>query len=313
MNILSEHHIRELYDQRVALEMLREGFLAYSAGEVQLPPAQQFRFENADGDCCIKSAWITGSSSFCLKVSTGFYQNSCHGLPASDGLTMVFSAQTGQPLALLNDHGWLTAMRTALAGRIAAELLLPAQVERIAVFGTGLQAELQLRQLLQLTPCHDVIVWGRRQEALDRFQDKLSDEHMRLVTTLSAEEAASNASLIVTATPSVSPLIRAEWIRPGTHITAIGADAPGKQELDAAILANAACILVDSVDQCSAYGELSHLPAANTAKKVLELGHLLRNRQQYHRAVRDITVADLTGLGVQDAQIAASILKQHTQ
>ncbi len=311
MKIIGENEIRSLYNQSDALEMLSTGFRAFSAGKVQLPPAQQFLFSNAAGDCCIKSAWTEGSSTFCVKISTGFYNNPSLGLPSNDGMNMVFSAETGQPLALLDDHGWLTGVRTALTGRIAGELLLPAQVERIVIFGTGLQAELQLRQLLELSSCRDVIVWGRSENALSGFRKRLSDKNIRLSTTLSAEEGARNASVIVTATPSATPLIRRNWIRPGTHITAVGADSPGKQELDAAVLADAGCILVDSVRQCSAYGELSHLQEElRPGKKVIELGNLLTDRSQYVRRDADITVADLTGLGVQDAQISASILKQ---
>ncbi|NIY48484.1 NAD(P)-binding domain-containing protein [Cedecea colo] len=311
MKIISEEQIRASFNQEDALEMLREGFRAFSAGQVQLPPAQQFMFRDATGDCCIKSAWKEGSSSFCVKISTGFYQNPSRGLPSNDGLNMVLSAETGQPLALLDDHGWLTGVRTALAGRIAAELLLPEKVDRIAIFGTGLQAELQLRQLVELTACRNIIVWGRSESALSGFRERLSDENLSLITTLSAEECARNASVIVTATPSATPLVRAEWVRPGTHITAVGADSPGKQELDAAILTAAACILVDSASQCGAYGELSHLQEEHRAgSKVIELGSLLTDNAQYVRRDTDITVADLTGLGVQDAQISASILKQ---
>lgn len=310
MRIIEQAVIQAHYHEADALEKLKEGFRAFSAGRVQLPPAQQFLFAQAGGDCCIKSAWMEGSESFCVKVSSGFYRNGDLGLPGNDGLNMLFSAQTGQPLALLNDHGWLTGMRTALAGRIAAELLLPERVEQIAIFGTGLQAELQLRQLLALTACRQVIICGRSENALVRIRQRLADCDINLITTLEAEQAARAASIIVTATPSSVPLLRREWIRPGTHITAVGADSPGKQELDAAIVGAAACVLVDSLTQCSSYGELSHLPAAQRTGKIIEIGSLLSDSTQYQRAAEAITVADLTGLGVQDAQISASILAQ---
>lgn len=311
MKIIGPEEIKALFDQNDALTRLKAGFEAFSAGRVQLPPAQQFAFAQAEGDCCIKSAWIEGSESFCVKISTGFYNNPSLGLPSNDGLNMVFSAQTGQPLVLLNDSGWLTGVRTALAGRIAAEMLLPKRVERIAIFGTGLQAELQLRQLLELTSCRDVIVWGRSEESLSRFREQLSDIDIQLVTTTSEKQAAIGASVIVTATPSTKPLVLADWVQPGTHITAVGADTPGKQELDAKLVAKANCIIADSLKQCAAYGELSHLPVEYRENaKVIELGSLLSDRSQYVRGEADITIADLTGLGVQDAQISASILAQ---
>lgn len=311
MKVISLEEIKTLFNQTDALTRLKAGFEAFSAGRVQLPPAQQFAFTQAEGDCCIKSAWIEGSDSFCVKISTGFYNNPSLGLPSNDGLSMVFSAQTGQPLVLLDDHGWLTGVRTALAGRIAAEMLLPERIERIAIFGTGLQAELQLRQLLELTPCRDVIVWGRSEASLARFREQVSNIDIQLITTTSEQQAASGAAVIVTATPSTVPLVLAEWVQPGAHITAVGADSPGKQELDAKLLAKADCIVADSLKQCGAYGELSRLPAdLRESKKVIELGCLLADRSQYVRSETDITLADLTGLGVQDAQISASILSQ---
>lgn len=311
MKIIGLEEIKTLFNQNDALTRLKAGFEAFSAGRVQLPPAQQFAFAQAEGDCCIKSAWIEGSECFCVKISTGFYNNPSHGLPSNDGLNMVFSAQTGQPLVLLDDHGWLTGVRTALAGRIAAEMLLPERVEQIAIFGTGLQAELQLRQLLELTPCREVIVWGRSDASLARFRKQLSDTDIKLVTTMREQQAASGASVIVTVTPSTEPLVLAEWVQPGTHITAVGADGPGKQELDAKLVAKADCIVADSLKQCGAYGEISHLPVDKCENaRVIELGSLLSDRSQYVRSEADITIADLTGLGVQDAQISASILSQ---
>lgn len=310
MKVIDENEIQALYQEADALKKLRAGFMAFSAGRVQMPPVQQFLFKQAEGDCCIKSAWVEGSDGFCVKISSGFYRNPAQGLPSNDGLVMLFSATTGQPQVLLNDHGWLTGVRTALAGRIAAELLLPAKVDKIAIFGTGLQAELQLRQLLALTACRQVTVWGRSDAALARFRDALSGLSIELSTTLNAEDAARGASVIVTATPSTTPLIHAEWISPGTHITAVGADSPGKQELDGALVASAHCVLVDSVKQCRAYGELSHHQGDATSQRVIEIGELLASPGAYKRDPEHITIADLTGLGVQDAQIAASILAQ---
>lgn len=309
MKVLSEPEIRALYQENPALEKLKAGFIAWSEGRVQMPPVQQFLFDEAGGDCCVKSAWVTGGDSFSVKISTGFYRNPQLGLASNDGLIMLLSAVTGQPRVLLNDHGWLTAMRTALAGRIAAEILMPARVERISIIGTGLQAELQLRQLLNVTSCRSVMVWGRSAASLECFLQKVSDLDANIQVTQDAEIAARDSQLIVTATPSTLPLIQKAWIAPGTHITAVGADAPGKQELDPSLLKMAQCIMVDSASQCRAYGELSRVES--TVKlRVHEIGTLLDQPELYQRNEADITIADLTGLGVQDLQIALSILEQ---
>ncbi|QGY32455.1 ornithine cyclodeaminase family protein [Pantoea cypripedii] len=309
MKVLSELEIRALYHEENALAKVREGFLAWSRGHVQMPPVQQFLFDEAGGDCCIKSAWISGSDSFSVKISTGFYRNPQRGLASNDGLIMLLSAVTGQPQVLLSDHGWLTAMRTALAGRIVAGYLMPARVERIAIFGAGLQAELQLRQLLKITSCRRVMVWGRSTSSLERFLQSVSDLDADIRVTQDAETAARGSQLIVTATPSTTPLIHRSWIAPGAHITAVGADAPGKQELDASLLEAAQCVMVDSATQCRAYGELSQVDR-ELPLRVIEIGTLLAHPGLYQRKDDDITVADLTGLGVQDLQIALSILEQ---
>lgn len=309
MNVLSEAEIRATYQESHALEKLKAGFIAWSEGRVQMPPVQQFLFDEAGGDCCIKSAWITGGDSFSVKISTGFYRNPQLGFASNDGLIMLLSAVTGQPRVLLNDHGWLTAMRTALAGRIAAEILMPARVDRIGIFGTGLQAELQLRQLLSITSCRSVMVWGRSTASLESFLQRVSDLDADIQVTQDAEVASRGSQLIVTATPSTLPLIRKMWITPGTHITAVGADTPGKQELDPGLVEIAQCILVDSASQCHAYGELSHADSV-VRSRVHEVGALLARTEPYQRKDADITIADLTGLGVQDLQIALSIQEQ---
>ncbi|WPO97954.1 ornithine cyclodeaminase family protein [Pseudomonas sp. HR96] len=293
-------------DPAEAAEQIRLGFIAYSQGRVKVPPVQNFVFAPANGDCCVKSAWVEGSDSFTVKISTGFYDNPTRGLPSNDGLMLVLSALTGQPLALLQDEGWLTGLRTALAGQIVARALAPAQVEAIGIFGTGSQARLQLEHLLPVTDCRHVLVWGRHDEALHRYREFAEGLGLRVTTTRHAEEVARQANLIVTTTPSREALLQRQWLRPGSHITAVGADSPGKQELDAQLVAAAEVIVVDSIAQCSLYGEVSHALKAGLIERsrLLELGQLLAGEGQGRRDDRQITLADLTGVAVQDAQIA---------
>ncbi len=292
-----------------AIRSLEEGFIAYSRGEVQSPPVQQFTFAEVDGDCCIKSAWVDQSDYFAVKISTGFYQNPSQGLASNNGLIMLISAKTGQPVALLHDHGWLTAMRTAIAGRIVARLLMPEKIHAIGIYGTGLQAQLQLRQLLEITDCRDVIVWGRSQQSLEVMQENIRDTNVSFTGTTLAERVAREANMIVTATPSHKPLINSSWITPGTHITAVGADSPGKQELAVTLPGKAKLIVVDSIKQCRQYGEVSHALKAGliAGQHLIELGALLES-DRFERHQQDITLADLTGLGIQDLQIARSLM-----
>jgi ornithine cyclodeaminase len=241
-----------------------------------------------------------------VRVSAGFYSNPEKGLPSNDGVTLVFSSLTGAPVAMLSDGGWLTGMRTALAGQIVAKALAPAHVTGIGIIGTGEQARLQLEQLMSVTPCRQLTVWGRRPEPLQHYRTFAQALGFEVVTTLDAREVALNSNLIITATPSRQAIIASEWIKPGTHITAVGADGPGKQELDRQLVARAGRIFVDSVQQCSQYGEVAGALQAGLIREtdLIELGKILAGISAGRQDDQQITLADLTGVAIQDTQIA---------
>jgi ornithine cyclodeaminase len=311
VKIWTKDEIIARFNMERAVRMVEEGFVAYSRKTVQVLPVQNFQFDAANGDCCVKSAYVDGAAAFAVKVSTGFYDNPKQGLPSNNGLIVLFSATTGEPVALLQDEGWLTCVRTALAGQLAARLLAPREVRGIGIIGSGEQARLQLDYLQPVTSCRDVFVWGPSTKNRGLFVEEMSARGFNVRAMDSAQAVAANANLIVTTTPSRAPLLRSDWIRNGTHITAVGADSAGKQELDPAIVARAGVVVVDSIDQCSKYGEISHALSAGLINKeqLLELGALLdagrRGRDDTDPA--QITVADLTGVAVQDVQIAASV------
>ena len=310
MKVFGKQQIISQLDLELAVKRLEEGFIAFSNGKVQVPPVQAFSFAEANGDCCVKSAYVQGSDTFTVKISTGFYDNPAKGLESNDGLMMVLSATTGQPLALLQDEGWLTCIRTALTGRIAARLLAPRHVKAIGILGAGMQARMQLEHLQAVTDCREVVVWGRDDAELQAYQSFASALGYEVQKTRNPEDLARAANLIVCATPSREPLIKSEWVQPGTHITAVGADAPGKQELDAALVARADRIVVDSLYQCSQYGEISHALKAGLIRdsQLAELGALLAGRAQGRDYDEQITLVDLTGVAVQDAQISSCAL-----
>ncbi|MGR3843508.1 ornithine cyclodeaminase family protein [Serratia marcescens] len=310
MRILNRQQILAAFDAETITPLLKQGFIAYSQQRVQQPPAQHFLFEQAAGDCCIKSAWLEGDELFVVKISTGFYRNAEHGLPSNQGLMMAFSAQTGEPRALLQDEGWLTALRTALAGRIAADLCAPPHIQAIGMVGTGLQARLQLQCLKPVTDCREVWVWGRNELALAAYRRDVEAEGFRVRVTQDAAELAAHCQLIVTTTPSREPILQAADIRPGTHITAVGADAPGKQELATELVARADALLVDALAQCTDYGEIATAYRQHKliSTPIVEMGAALAQGGRVRREPHHITIADLTGLAIQDLQIAKGVL-----
>lgn len=310
MNIYSLAQITQSLNLQTAASLIAEGFIAYSQENVQSPPVQSFQFTSSNGDCCVKSAWIRDEETFSVRISAGFYDNPAKGLSSNNGVTLVFSSTTGQPLALLKDGGWLTSMRTALAGQLVARAMAPANVTGIGIVGTGDQARMQLEQLTSVTICRRLTVYGRNLKNLERYRLYAESLGFDVVTTQDAKQVASNSNLIVTATNSREAIIASDWVKPGTHITAIGADGPGKQELDERIFAQASTIVVDSVAQCSQYGEVSAALKAGLIQKtnLISLGSVLAGYAIGRHDDSQITVADLTGLGVQDNQIAKAVL-----
>ena len=301
--------IKEVCSNLDFSEAIKEGFVAYSKGEVVVPPVGELSFELPPGDTHIKYGYIKNDDCFVIKIASGFYQNPQLGLSSNSGLMLLFSQQTGMLKSILLDEGYLTDVRTAVAGQIAAELLGPREVEGIGVYGTGIQARMQVEYLRRVTSCRKLMVWGRSRENLDRYCHDMERLGFDVTPSLDQADVAAACNLLVTTTPSQEPLIDAAMVRPGTHITAMGADTPFKQELDPAILTRAQRVVADSISQCRERGEIHHAlkTGAIVADKVEELGNLLNQDKEVVREDSDITVVDLTGVAVQDIVIAKGV------
>jgi len=276
-----------------------------------IPPVAELAFVKPPGDVHIKYGYLQGGESYVVKIASGFYDNPQRGLPSSQGLMLLFSQQTGQLQAVLLDEGTLTDARTGAAGAVAAKYLAPERVEAIGIVGTGTQARCQLDALRSVTDCRCLRVWGRREDAV---MGLMADARQmgytpQAVTDLHA--LASQSDLLVTTTPSSEPLLRADWITPGTHITAVGADTAEKQELDASILARAHRVVADSVSQCMVRGEIYQAARSGVldAASVVELGDVIAGRAPGRSGADEITVADLTGVAVQDLAIARAVFQ----
>jgi len=286
-----------------------EGCVAYSQGKVVVPPVGELIFEDPPGDVHIKYGFIKGDDYFVIKVASGFYGNLDLGIPPYDGLMLVFSQKTAQLVCILLDECYLTNVRTAAAGAVVARYLAPSSVERIGVFGAGVQGRMQVEALLPIVDCRDVVVWGTDDAELDLYREAMDGYGLTIETTLTGDESPATCNLIVTATPSHTPLLRAEQIRKGTHITAMGSDTQGKNELDPAILAKADLVVADSIEQCRVRGEIYHALEAGVLQDgdAVELGAVIADPALRRRDDTQITVADLTGVAVQDIQISKAV------
>ena len=294
------------------LPLIEEGFVAYSRGRAVVPPVGELVFDDPPGDVHIKYGYIRGGKVYVIKIASGFPGNPRLGLPSGDGLMLVFDQKTGTLLAVLLDEGYLTNVRTAAAGAVVAKYLAPRRVTAVGVLGAGVQGRMQLDMLRRVRSFDRAIVWGISDEELAAYRRDMGSPGLAIVTTRRAEEVAAAANLIVTCSPSTSPLLKAEWIRPGTHITAVGSDTAEKQELDAAILARADRVVVDSLSQSELRGEVFKAVSAGAIgrERLVELGRVIEEAGLRRASEDEITVADLTGVAVQDIQISAAVWDQ---
>ncbi|MEX0707595.1 MAG: hypothetical protein WD078_06485, partial [Woeseia sp.] len=315
MEILKLDAIRSQIDVPALIQAIEQGFVLYSENKVVVPPVGFLHFERPPGDVHIKYGYIKNDDVYVLKIASGFYENAKLGVPVADGIILVFSQQTGQLKLVLHDECWLTDMRTAAAGAVAAKHLAPKSVRHIGIVGTGTQARMQLELLRGVIDCQSCLIWGRDSDkAHHMIEDLASNEGIReweieLRVAGSIDELASECNLIVTTTSARQPVLCADKVRPGTHITAMGSDDHGKQELEAAILGKADLVVADSISQCVDHGECHHAVKNKLIDEasIVELGNVIKNPQLGRTSDDQITVADLTGIAVQDIQIAKMV------
>ncbi len=303
-------HILSTVSNTELLESIELAFLHYSNQKAVVPPVGTISFDDPRGDVHIKYGYILNDDYYVIKIASGFYDNPKQGLPSSNGMMLAFNQKTGVLAGILYDQGYLTDVRTAVAGAISAKYLAPTKVHTIGIMGTGTQAKLQLEFLKGVVDCRKALIWGRSQEKLVAYQEAMTDSGFQIETTLEGDNIAENCQLIVTTTPATEPILKWSDHLTGTHITAIGADTVGKQELDLQIISKADLIVTDSTKQCTRHGEIhkafnQHLVETNS---LVELGQLIE-QGKITRKENDLTICDLTGIATQDIQIAKLILE----
>ncbi|UUP15963.1 cyclodeaminase [Nitratireductor thuwali] len=311
--ILTEAELRKTVGLDVqAVDVVEKAFAALGTGKVVMPPILSMAIPDAHGEVDVKTAYIPGFEGFAIKVSPGFFDNPKLGLPSLNGLMILFSARTGLVEALLLDNGYLTDIRTAAAGAVAARHLAPQKVETAGVFGTGVQARLQMEAAHLARPFRKALVWGRdRAKAQVCARDIAERLGIDVVAETDPEKVVAESQLVVTTTPAEEPIFKADWLHPGLHITAMGSDQEGKNEIDPAALAKADIFACDRVSQCEKLGELRSAIAAGLWNRQAppELGEIVNGVKKGRESDDQVSICDLTGTGAQDTAIATYALE----
>jgi ectoine utilization protein EutC len=309
ITILTEAELRRIVPLDLeAVACIEQAFVALATEAVVMPPILRLDIPQHNGEVDVKTAYVPGLDSFAIKVSPGFFDNPKIGLPSVNGLMVLLSARTGLVDALLLDNGYLTDVRTAAAGAVAAKHIARPDSQVAAVFGAGVQACLQLKALMLVRPIREARIWARRPDRADALASQLRTE---LGIDVRAEQrpegAVAGADVIVTTTPAVEPVLSAAWLTPGQHVTAMGSDAEHKNELEPAVLTRADVYVADSLAQVRRLGELHHAIQAGAIAadaQFSELGAVIAGRVPGRTSRSAISVCDLTGTGVQDTAIA---------
>jgi alanine dehydrogenase len=283
---------------------VESAFADHGRGLVQMPP--KIYITLPDGDFRTMPAYLPSLAIAGVKIVNVHPDNPAKGLPTVMALTVILDIATGQPMAVINATR-LTDMRTGAAGAVAAKYLSAEKEIVLGVIGTGKQAEAQVTAISRELKIRQIKIWGRTPEHIRKFADRF----MEFPCLASSLENTCDCDVLVTTTPSRSPIVRSDWIHEGTHINAIGADAPGKEELEPALLRRAQ-VFVDDPAQAIHSGEIN-VPISNGIYRAADiagtLGEIVIGKKK--RADSDtITIFDSTGLAIQDLAIA-KIAMQH--
>src|SRR5919106_2832469 len=291
-----------------AIACIEACFRTLAVEEVVMPPILRLDIAAHHGEVDVKTAYLPGVPSFAIKISPGFFDNPKLGLPSVNGLMLLLSAWTGLVEAVLLDNGYLTNVRTAAAGAVAANWLARRDARSAGVLGAGVQARVQLEALKLVRKIERALVWARDPAKAKAFAATAGAAlDLEIGVASSARDLVRQSDIVVTATPSTTPLVLADWLQPGQHITAMGSDAEHKNELAPDVIARADRYVCDRQSQCAVLGELHHAIRAGAVRpdaRFPELGQVIAGQEPGRTSDRQITVCDLTGTGAQDTAIA---------
>jgi ornithine cyclodeaminase len=306
--VYSAGELRQAVHFTDLIEPLRVAFGEFSRGRAQQVMAALWPARHPeDGNVLIKAGCITGHNIFVVKAAPWFKSNDAAGRPQG-GLVTAFDASTGYPVAIFADEHYLSDIRTAAAGALVADALAPPGATTAGVLGTGAQAYWQARALAHVRPLRRLQIWGRHRDRAASLAERLAAElpGVRTETVPTAEHAVRESEVLITATAATEPLVMAEWLHHGQHITAAGADDPGKCELEPRAFGRATLVVVDSRVAAAGHGSTSRAMQAGALAEsdLTEVGEI----GTFRRDPGAITIACLVGLGVQDVVAAEAAL-----
>ncbi len=313
--VLSARDVHALLGYRECANAIREALIALQAGQAQMPLRTVIRPDGAAGLVALMPSYLAAAGAWEAAAAYGLKAicitpaNPAIGLDTHQGVVLLSSGATGEPLALLNASA-VTEIRTAAVSVVATDLLARPEADVLAVIGTGVQAQSHVLALQEARDLREVRLAGRTQERAEQLAVSLRDKvSAAVVPCRSVEEAAAGAGIVVTATSSATPVLRSEWLEPGTHVNAVGACLPTDRELDTATMAAGVLfadrrdsLLTESGDYVLAAAEGAVSPDQIRA----ELGQILTGEAPGRQAADELTIFESLGLAIEDLAAARS-------
>lgn len=314
--ILSQKEVESCLPMKKAIDAVKNAYIAYASNRVQIAPVVHLDVKQYDGEIDIKSGYVEDFNLIGTKIASGYYQNYKLGLPPGVAVIILMDLKTSLPLAIM-DGTYITAYRTGAAGAVAASVLARKDSSVIGMIGAGTQARMQVTALRELFSLEQIKVWDKYEDAARKYAEEISSQFgIEVLPYSNPENVVRDADIVVTVTPSREPIVQANWIDDGMHINAIGADGPGKQELDPLIVKRADKIVVDSIKQCVSIGEIQHALARGLISEDdihAEIGRILIGEKLGRETDNEVTLFDSTGIAAQDiaaAQIVYQLAKE---
>ena len=311
--LLKKEEVAHLICMREVIAAVEEAYRAFNSGQVDQPDYIGIDLPEPRGDIDFKLGYYSGNEVISMKASSGGFPNNPteHGVPSGMGTILLFDARTCA-LACVMDGSLITGLRTGAAGAVSVKALARKDAKVVTSIGTGNQARMQIRAINEVMRIEAIHAWDHHPDTLRKFKADIESEFDIPVTMAASKQAAvERADILVTTTRGKGSLVEAGWVKPGTHIVAIGTDAHGKQELDPEIFRNAK-IVNDSILQCTTKGETWHpLQRQIIARADIhaEIGEILLGRKPGRENDEEVTIFDATGMAIQDNTTAAKIYR----
>lgn len=311
--LLTREEVRRLVSMKEVIATVEEAYKAFNSGQVIQPAYIGIDLPGHRGEIDFKLGYDQGNEVISMKASSGGFKNNpeTYGVPNGMGTVLLFDGRHGGLLCVM-DGSLLTGLRTGASGAVSVKMLARKDARKVTCIGTGNQARMQVRALREVMKIESIHAFSNAAESMAKFKADIESEcDIPVVLAASKRQAVEQADILVTTTRGKGSLVEAAWVQPGTHIVAIGSDAPGKQEFEPEVFRGAK-VVVDSMAQCVEKGETQHPVARGIIGRDgihAEIGEILLGRKPGREREGEITIFDSTGMAIQDNTTAAKIYR----